>query len=62
MKTCPVCSTEYPDDVRFCPNDGQTLRSSSPGQDLVGQVVADRYHVLKKLGEGVWGRCILPSM
>jgi len=59
VKICPVCSTEYPDDVRFCPNDGQTLRSSSPGQDLVGQVLADRYHVLKKLGEGGMGRVYL---
>ena len=52
MKICPVCSTEYADDVRFCPNDGQTLRASSPAHDLVGQVIADRYHVVKKLGEG----------
>jgi len=51
MKICPVCSTEYPDDVKFCPNDGQTLRSAAPADDLVGQVVADRYHVVKKLGE-----------
>jgi serine/threonine protein kinase len=58
VKTCTVCGTEWSDETRFCPNDGSTLRSAGAG-DLIGTVIADRYHIEKKLGEGGMGSVYL---
>ena len=59
QKICPTCNTEYPANERFCPRDGTALRSQGSGTDLVGSVIAERFHVLKKLGEGGMGQVYL---
>jgi serine/threonine protein kinase len=59
VKICPTCGSEYPVSERFCPRDGTALRGQSGSADLVGAVIADRYHVIKKLGEGGMGAVYL---
>jgi len=59
LKVCPQCGTEYPANARFCEIDGTALRSAAGGSDLVGSIVADRYHIMKKLGEGGMGQVYL---
>jgi eukaryotic-like serine/threonine-protein kinase len=59
LKICPICSTEYPANERFCPRDGSALRAQGgSSMDLVGSIIA-QYHVIKKLGEGGMGQVYL---
>jgi len=60
LKVCPTCSVEYPESERFCPKDGTALHwQSGVSTDLVGSVIAERYHVLRRLGAGGMGRVYL---
>ena len=58
LKVCPQCGTEYETAARFCPTDGTSLRPKGT-DSLIDRVLAERYHILKRIGEGGMGRVYL---
>ena len=59
-KICPACNVEYPETERFCPKDGTALQlPRGASTDLIGSVVAERYHITQRLGAGGMGRVYL---
>ena len=66
MKICPACNHQFEDTLKFCPNDGTALASpdtvpstlpNNPKEtdSLAGKLIAGRYQILARLGEGGMG-------
>jgi eukaryotic-like serine/threonine-protein kinase len=60
LKICPTCGVTYPETELFCPKDGMALHwQGAASTNLIGSILAERYHVLKQLGAGGMGRVYL---
>ncbi len=60
-KVCLMCGESFPDATTFCPRDGSALRAAVHGDDLIGELIAERYLITDLLSEGGMGSVYLAS-
>ena len=60
-KICLMCGASFPDATTFCPTDGSALRAAVQGDDLIGELVAERYLITDLLSQGGMGEVYLAS-
>jgi len=60
-KICLMCGKSFPDTTTFCPTDGSALRAAVQGDDLIGELVAERYLITDLISQGGMGAVYLAS-
>lgn len=60
-KICLMCGDSFPDTTAFCPKDGSALRAAVQGDDLIGELVAERYLITDMISQGGMGAVYVAS-